>query len=235
MRSMPVAPTANRHTAPLLNNGDRMTQAEFHRRYEQMPGVKAELIGGIVYMASPVRRPHGNHLPKLSMAFCLYEGETPGVEVLDDTTTILSETSEPQPDLALRILPEFGGRSRTNEAEYVEGGPELVAEVAHSSLRYDLDQKLTDYRDAGVQEYVVWSIEEPELHWFDFTKDKPLRPNRQGIYCSRAFPGLWIDRDALLARDTRRIAAAVQQGTASRPHAAFVKRLATAHRKHTSD
>ena len=39
-----------------LFNGDRMKQPEFHRRYEQYPDdVKFELIGGIVYMASPAR------------------------------------------------------------------------------------------------------------------------------------------------------------------------------------
>ena len=45
---------------PPLHNGDRLTQAEFHRRYEAYPeDVKFELVGGIVYMTSPLRRPHG--------------------------------------------------------------------------------------------------------------------------------------------------------------------------------
>ena len=43
-------------TLPPLENGDRLTRAEFERRYEAMPELKkAELIEGVVYMPSPVR------------------------------------------------------------------------------------------------------------------------------------------------------------------------------------
>src|SRR5262249_1552376 len=143
-------------TLPPLETGMRLTQAEFHRRYEQYPDkVKAELIGGIVYMASPLRRPHGKHHVALSGVFWLYENATPGVEVLDNTTTILGETSEPQPDLTLRILPEWGGRSETTAEDYVQGGPELLAEISHGTKRLDLDFKRLDYEKAGVLEYVV--------------------------------------------------------------------------------
>src|SRR5580692_489598 len=45
---------------PPLENGDRLTRAEFERRYDAMPRLKkAELIEGEVYMPSPVR--HGQH------------------------------------------------------------------------------------------------------------------------------------------------------------------------------
>src|SRR5947209_4834914 len=96
-----------RSELPLLQSGYRMTQAELHRRYDACPDdVKAELIGGIVYMASPLRRPHATHHPELSGALWLYKATTPGVEILDNATTILGKASEPQPDLALRVLPE---------------------------------------------------------------------------------------------------------------------------------
>jgi hypothetical protein len=43
-------------TIPTLENGDKLTRAEFERRYWGMPNLKkAELIEGIVYMASPLR------------------------------------------------------------------------------------------------------------------------------------------------------------------------------------
>ena len=94
-------------TMPPLHSGDHMTQAEFHRRYEAYPeDVKFELIGGIVHMSSPLLWPHGSYHLRLSGVFFLYEEATPGVEGLDNATTILGEESEPQPDLALRILPE---------------------------------------------------------------------------------------------------------------------------------
>jgi hypothetical protein len=41
---------------PPLESGDRLTLPEFERRYSAMPDVKkAELIEGIVYVASPLR------------------------------------------------------------------------------------------------------------------------------------------------------------------------------------
>ena len=47
--------------APLLENGDRLSRTEFERRYAAMPAnIKAELIEGVVYMASAVQaRSHG--------------------------------------------------------------------------------------------------------------------------------------------------------------------------------
>src|SRR5947199_293056 len=115
--------------SPLLHNGDRLKQPEFHRRYEAHPGPeKFELIGGIVYMASPARYLHGRYQIALGSLFDLYEEHTPGVEAAAEISDILGEESEPQPDLTLRLVAELGGRSHINEAEYMEGPPELLAE-----------------------------------------------------------------------------------------------------------
>src|SRR5579862_2849464 len=95
---------------PQLHSGDRMTREEFHRIYEQMPEkFKAELIGGVVYVASPLRIPHGSSHPYLTTVVTVYAGRTPGVEVNDNSTVLLGDEGEPQPDLSLRILPEYGG------------------------------------------------------------------------------------------------------------------------------
>jgi len=62
-RAIPVEPTEapSNGAIPPLENGDRLTRAEFERRYEAMPELKkAELIEGVVHMPSPVRqRYHG--------------------------------------------------------------------------------------------------------------------------------------------------------------------------------
>ncbi|HKI36491.1 MAG TPA: Uma2 family endonuclease [Gemmataceae bacterium] len=217
---------------PFLVNGQLMKQPEFHRRYEACPpDERWELIGGIVYMASPLRYPHGNYDFSFGTALGLYAVATPGVEGAHNVTSILGEESEPQPDLALRIAAEHGGRSRINEAEYLEGPPEFIAEIAYSSLDIDMHRKREDYQEAGVAEYLVVCIEEQELHWFDFRTGHPLRPTRQGVYRSRVFPGLWIDGAALLARDSKRLMEVVQQGLASPEHARFVKRLQAEWRK----
>jgi Uma2 family endonuclease len=182
-------------------------------------------------MASPLRKPHSDYDDELGFALGLYRRATPGVEVLHNASVLLGEESEPQPDLALRILPEFGGQSRDTPEQYVEGPPELLTEISHSTLAIDMHQKKLDYQRAGVLEYVVVCIEERELYWFNFKTRRLLRPDAQGIYRSLVFPGLWMDGPALLARKSARIARIVRQGLKSPEHAAFVKRLQAAFRR----
>ena len=234
-RTAKVKEAVPRNGVPPLYNGDRLTQKEFHRRYEAYPeDVKFELIGGTVYMASPLGLDHGSYHPELSGAFWIYRAATPGTELLDNATTILGEESEPQPDLVLRILPEWGGRSRNfkiKSKQYVKGPPELLAEISHSTRALDLHQKWQDYRRAGVLEYVVWCIEEAELHWFDFRAGRRINPDAAGVFRSQVFPGLWVDSRALAARDAARLIEIVQRGLASPAHAAFVKKLAARRKK----
>jgi Uma2 family endonuclease len=215
-----------------LDNGDRMKQADFHHRYEQCPeDTKFELVGGTVYMSSPVRWPHANYHLKLGVALEVYASGTPGVEAGDNATAILGADSEPQADLTLRLLPEYGGQSKLDGDRYVTGPPELLAEIAHSSRAIDLHQKREDYRKAGIIEYIVLCLEEQELHWFHFPSRGRIKPDRQGTWRSKVFPGLWLDGQALLQRNSSRILEVVQHGLASRAHAAFVKRLQTARRR----
>lgn len=211
-----------------LHTGDRMSREEFHRLYENTPdGFKAELIGGIVYVASPLGRRHGtNQLPLGSVLFT-YEGHTPGVESGDNATILLGDEGEPQPDLYLRVLPEYGGQSRT-EGDFVAGAPELVAEIAHSSQAIDLHAKRRDYTRYGVREYLVLTLRENRLRWFDLPSGQELSPDADGVFRIRTFPGLWIDGDALIARDVVRLTATLQQGLATREHAEFAARLAAA-------
>src|SRR5712692_887457 len=168
-------PAVRQPDLPELHTGDRMTREEFHRIYEQTPeDFKAELIGGIVYVASPLRIRHGtNHLP-LGSLFFAYEAHSPGVQSGDNTTILLGEEGEPQPDLFLRILPEFGGQSQTTKKDYVAGAPELIAEIAHSSRAIDMHAKRDDYARYGVLEYLVMCLRERQLRWFDLRANKEL-------------------------------------------------------------
>lgn len=213
-----------------LHSGDRMSREEFHRIYERMPeDFKAELIGGIVYVASPLRRPHGTVHTALNGLLFIYAANTPGTEAADNATIILSDDAEPQPDLLLRILPERGGQSQDTPDEYIAGPPEFLAEIAHSSRAIDLHAKRRDYARYGVLEYLVLCLGEEELRWFDLRTDKELQPDSDGVYRVRTFPGLWIHREALLAKDYKRTIAVLEQGLATPEHAAFVARLAAAH------
>jgi Uma2 family endonuclease len=199
---------------------------EFHRRYEASPpDVRAELIGGIVYMPSPLKVPHGTHASKLNGLLVMYEAATPGIQSLQNTTAILGQSSEPQPDLALRLLPERAGQSRENRKRYLIGAPELIIEVAHSSVAIDLHAKKDDYRDAGVREYLVLCLQEQELRAFDLPADEPWPLPADRVFRSRVFPGLWIDEAATIAEDLRKLLATLRRGLKSAEHAAFVRQL----------
>jgi len=214
-----------------LENGDRMTRAEFHHIYETMAeDFKAELIGGIVYVGSRIPRLHGTNHVRLASLLSGYASQTPGVEAAGNATVLLGDDAEPQPDLHLRILPEYGGQSRTTDDDYVEGAPELVIEIALSSRAIDLHAKRDDYHRYGVLEYLVVCLKEGELHWFDLRADRELNPDADGILRIRSFPGLWIDRRALLADDHARLLRTLEQGLITPEHAEFVRLLAAARR-----
>ncbi len=215
----------------LFVNGERMSQPEFHRRYEACRnGEKWELIGGIVYMASPSKHRHSAYDDEIGYLLGTYRRATPGIGVTHNASTILGGESEPQPDLAMRILPDYGGQSRITADDYIEGAPELVVEIAHSRRALAMHTKREDYQRSGVIEYLVLLVEEQEVRWFHFPDDE-IRPNREGISRSRVFPGLWLDVEALLRRDSDQLMEVLQQGLASRPHASFVRRLQAAHRR----
>jgi Uma2 family endonuclease len=217
---------------PPLIDGQRLNQAEFLRRYEATPpGFKAELIGGVVHVPSPLSRPHGRGSFGLTTWLGVYQARTPGVEGLENTTTVMDELGVPQPDVQLRILPECGGQTR-NEGQYVAGAPELVVEVAKSSRTIDLGTKRADYQRVGVKEYVVVTLDPDEVHWH-VRRGKTLvrvRPGRDGLYRSKVFPGLWLDPAALLRKDLTGVLAALDRGLATPEHAEFVARLAAAAR-----
>lgn len=212
-----------------LENGERMNQKEFHERYEKMPpGVKAELIGGVVYiMASPLKVQHGRNDFLLSGWLFFYNVATPGTVGQLNTTTILDDQSEPQPDSALLILPSHGGQTVDGDDEYTHGAPELVVEVAWSSRSIDLADKLRDYERAGVREYLVRDLHGNRLAWFRRVGEEfvEIKPDADGLYRSSTFPGLWLDPKALLSGDNASVVAALQRGLQSPEHAAFVEDL----------
>lgn len=213
---------------PPLESGDILTREEFERRCNAMPHLKkAELIEGRVYMPAAVRRSHGKAHSEISGWLLNYCIATPGVELDDNTTVRLDEPNEPQPDLALRITSETLGRSRISADDYVEGPPELIVEVAGSSVSYDLHDKFRVYQRNGVQEYIVWQIYENRLEWFQLVSGKyaALECHENDLIRSRVFPGLWLAVDALLAGDLAEVMAMLQQGLRTEEHTAFVQYL----------
>ncbi len=225
--------TDAKESRPVLEHGDRLTLAEFEKRYEAMPELKkAELIEGVVYMPSPVRhkrhgRPNGDFVGWISF----YVALTPGSDYSVNGSIRLSNKSGLQPDAMLRLLPEVGGRSQVDADDYIVGPPELVVEIAASTASYDLHDKKETYRKRGVLEYVIWRVEDRKIDWLYLTEDgqyENIIPNEEGIIESKVFPGLRLNTLAMLAGKQADVFLELQNGLNSSEHKAFVERLIAA-------
>ena len=212
-----------------MQSGDRLSCAEFERRYAAATDVKkAELIEGIVYVASPFRhRQHGKPHSRVITWLGIYQALTPGVDLSDAPTVRLDLDNEPQPDAVLFIEAAAGGQTCISADDYIEGSPELIVEIAASSAAIDRGTKKQVYRRNGVLEYVIWQVYDNQLEWFGLTDGEYqlLSPDGDGILRSQVFPGLWLAVDALLSHQMAQVLEVLQVGLASPEHAAFVAQL----------
>jgi Uma2 family endonuclease len=219
-----------------LESGDRLGAIEFLRRYEAMPKVKkAELIDGKVYMGSPVRLIHAAPDTAMQGWLYAYAARTPGTQAAGNVTVRLDAENVPQPDALLRILPERGGKTSLDPAGYLFGPPELIVEVAASSVTIDLHDKLRAYRRAGVREYLVWRTLDGQFDWFILDEDeyRANAPDGDGVLRSPHFPGLALAVNALLSHDSAKVLDVLQADMRTPDHAAFVAKLAAIVRNQT--
>jgi Uma2 family endonuclease len=217
---------------PELQNGDRLTRAEFERRYAAMEHVKkAELIEGEVFMGSRVSflshaQPHANVMAWLG----LYMMNTTAALCGDNGSVVLDLDNEIQPDAILLIESAAGGQAHIGEDGYIHGAPELVVEIAASSVSIDLNRKLNAYRRNGVHEYVVWRMLDREIDWFVLRDGmfEKQNPDSAGLLRSQVFPGLVLDPAAMIAGNLKAVAASQTSALNSPEHGAFVQRLSLA-------
>jgi Uma2 family endonuclease len=185
----------------ILENGDRLNRLEFERRYAASNIKKAELIEGIVHLASPLlftlhAEPHAQILIWLGT----YQSRFPALEVGIEPTVRLDPDNEPQPDV---VLFRLGGNAQIDDDGYITGAPELVVEIAASTVSYDLHAKKRVYERNGVKEYIVWRTLDREIDWFILENSKYVRlnPDDAGIIHSREFDGLRLNIKAILNGD----------------------------------
>ncbi|HEY9783809.1 MAG TPA: Uma2 family endonuclease [Candidatus Obscuribacterales bacterium] len=230
-------PTSGRNDGPLLHAGDRLTQAEFHRLYNQMPECyRLELVGGVVFEPPPAGLDHSDIQSFLNGAFLSYAGRTPGLQMGADATVILSNEDEIQPDIFLRILPQYGGQSgntvekrigsRQFGTRYIKGAPELLAEVSHTTKTIDLHRKKERYLFGGVLEYAVVCLDPHKIFWFDLKNHIQLKASKDSIWRSVFFPGLWINGKAVFEGNYQLLMDTIDAGMATVEYAQFRESLA---------
>jgi len=211
-----------------LTAGDHLSRDEFIQRWEGHPELKlAELIGGTVYMSSPLSKEHANADTDVICWLRHYSAHTPGCEAGSNATWYMLKDA-PQPDAHLRVLEQCGGSSWV-EGQFLHGAPELIAEICLSSSSYDLHQKLALYRAAGVKEYLAFLLHDREIRWHRLVGNdyQTMELPPDGVFRSLVFPGLWLDVKPLLDGNMAQVLETLQCGLDSSDHAEFIERLAS--------
>ena len=199
----------------ILENGDRLNREEFERRYTVSNIKKAELIEGIVHVASPLRfTSHGKPHSQIIGWLVTYQSMVTGLEVGIEPTVRLDDDNEPQPDA---VLFRIGGNAQIDTDGYITGAPELIAEIAASTVSYDLHSKKRIYERNGVKEYIVWRTLDRQIDWFILENGEyqKLEPDDSGIIRSQEFEGLWLNVNAILQNDMSAVLKTLQTGIAS--------------------
>lgn len=181
-------------------------------------------------MASPLRHEqHGKPHSRIVTWLGVYQAFTPGVDSSDAPTVRLDLDNELQPDAVLFIESSAGGQTRLSSDGYIEGSPELIVEIAASSVAIDTGSKKQAYRRNGVLEYLIWQAYENQFEWFYLSDGEYvlLPPNENGTIRSRVFPGLWLAVKALLANDMVQVLEGLQTGVRSPERQSFVQQLLT--------
>ncbi|MBI4660417.1 MAG: Uma2 family endonuclease [Verrucomicrobia bacterium] len=212
-----------------LEDGDCLSSKEFLRRLEALPGApEIELVEGIVRLG-PAANSQARAKPRSLVVSWLqaYTAVTPGTSVTANQIVLLDRENIGQPDATLRILSEYGGRTRVSERNYLLGAPELIVEILLTRGIQDLRNKLAALRRNGVQEYVVWRLQEAQVEWFQLEKGGYVAnlPDPNSLLRSSTFPGLTLNVSALLSHELAALRKTLDSATHQPRHAAFVERL----------
>jgi Uma2 family endonuclease len=177
---------------------DLLTVKDF---YALVPdGQKADLIDGVIYMASPDSS-HASNL--ISFVQFLLRGfvaarKVGGIVSGSRWAFRLAKRSAPEPDVAYvaperRHLIRYGG---------VRGAPDIAVEVvSRDSIDRDYRLKWRKYQSAGVREYWIIDPVQDKLTFLLLNNGRYRRVPLEGknIFRSEVLPGFWLDRRWLLA------------------------------------
>lgn len=162
-------------------------------------GQKADLIDGVIYMASPDSTRNDQLAGFIRFLVQGYARVKRLGKVFGSRFAFeLSHIRAPEPDVAFVSM----ARLHLVEATRMKGAPDIAVEiVARESRTRDYFEKKNLYETAGVLEY--WIID-PLQRRAEFYRLKdgqyhlvPLEQNR--IFCSEILEGFWLDVEWLFA------------------------------------
>jgi Uma2 family endonuclease len=171
------------------DKGSAITFDEFCRVVDGKQ--KADLIDGVIYMASPDNTDANALAGWLFWVIQGYVEEKDLGEVFVNRVAFrLSDSNAPEPDIAFVRK----GRLKAVKRGFVQGPPDLAVEVVSpESVQRDYDKKRGQFERFGVREY--WIVDEPEKK---FTLLRLRQGNlrevraRKGEIVSVAVPGFWL-------------------------------------------
>jgi Uma2 family endonuclease len=138
-----------------LSTAKRFTIAEYHRLAELGffgEDDRVELIKGEIIQMAAKGKPHsvcGTRLYRELFKLIKEQGTLRSQDPI-----IISNNSEPEPDLVI---------ARNRSDDYLANHPTpsdilLLIEIADSSLKYDQEEKLPIYAEAGIPDYWIFNL-----------------------------------------------------------------------------
>ncbi len=153
----------------------KITVEEYEAMYEAgvfKPDERLELINGEILKVAPMNAPHIAHVANLSRLLIETFGKR--ITVFTQLPVVLSEDSEPEPDIALLKWRKDHYFSRKATASDVY----LLIEVADTSLLYDRRIKLPLYARAGIPEVWIVNFQARELEVYRNPKGEAYSESR---------------------------------------------------------
>jgi Uma2 family endonuclease len=177
---------------------DLVSVAEFYRLVPD--GQKADLIDGVIYMASPDSIRSNDLTAFVTVLLRSYNAarKMGGRVYVTRVAFRLAPRRAPEPDVAY-VRPE---RIHLVGANDVKGAPDIAVEiVSRESQSRDYGQKKRIYQKAGVTEY--WIIDPLKVRYvflrLEGGKYQPVALENGRIFRSQVLGGFWLDVDWLRA------------------------------------
>lgn len=175
----------------------RWTVEDYHRMIEAgiLRDRNVELLSGEIHQMAPEGPPHTYYGGSLADRF---REHLAGQALVREARPVTLADSEPEPDIAIVRGSWEDYRFRHPMGEEIL----LLVEISETSLTKDLEVKRGIYAAAGIEDYWIFNLRQPQLivlrnpHNGDYQSE--VR-RQEGALSPLAFPDLTLSVDQLLA------------------------------------